>query len=530
MATRRELIQRVGALGGIAAAYAAMREIGLLGPDEARAGPPQLAPGSGRGAKVIILGGGLSGLASAYELGRAGYDCTILEARDRVGGRNWTVRGGDVIEHTDGVKQTVGFDPGLYLNAGCARIPSHHQLTLGYCREFGVEMETLVNASRSARIQSDALFGGQPIQLRQAIYDTRGHVSELLAKAVNKGALDAEVSAEDKARLVEMLEAYGGLKPDDLTYRGSSSAGFKAGEEPGAGEAWGAPCDPIALSALLDKRVWSGMLFEDAVDFQPTMLQPVGGMDHIPRAFEARLSGVIRRGAEVRRIARTASGVQVTWFDKAANRLRTLDAEYCICTIPLSVLRGIASDFSPAYKDAIATTPYGDAVKVAFQSERFWQHEDQIYGGLSFTDRETTVVWYPSGAYHAPQGVILGCYNWDDHATKFAQRSIAEQIEYSRVSIDKMHPGKGSRLGRGIAVHWGKIPYNLGPWVGYSETTTDPRYTLLSEPDGPFYFAGEHLSHVGAWQQGAFASAHRAVAALDARRRAGRQVSDTRTQ
>ncbi|MFO1015504.1 MAG: FAD-dependent oxidoreductase [Caulobacteraceae bacterium] len=527
MTTRRQLIHRVGALGGILAAYSVMREVGLLGPDTAQAGPLNLAAGSGRGTKVLILGGGLSGLASAYELGKAGYDCTILEARTRVGGRNWTVRGGDKIEQTDGTVQTVGFDQGLYLNAGCARIPSHHQLTLGYCREFGVAMETVVNATRSGRIQSDALFGGQPIQLRQAIYDTRGFVSELLAKAVKKGALDQEVSAEDKARLLEMLRGYGGLKADDLTYRGSTSAGFA--NYPGAGDEWGTARDPISMQALLDRRVWGRMIFEDDVDMQTTMLQPVGGMDHIPKAFEARLPGVIKQGAEVRKIARTASGVQVTYFDKSANRLRVLDANLLICTIPLPVLAKIENDFAPAYKSAIQNAVYGDAVKVAFQSERFWEHKDQVYGGLSFTDRETSVVWYPSGNYGASQGIILGAYNWDNQASTFARRSIAKQIEYARTSIDKMHPGNGGLLGRGMSVHWQKIPYNLGPWANFNEEPS-PIYDLLSQPDGPFYFAGEHLSHVGAWQQGAFASAHRTVGMIDARVRAGRPVTETRAQ
>ena len=204
-------------------------------------------------------------------------------------------------------------------------------------------------------------------------------------------------------------------------------------------------------------------------------------------------------------------------------------ANLLICTIPLPVLAKIENDFAPAYKSAIQNAVYGDAVKVAFQSERFWEHKDQVYGGLSFTDRETSVVWYPSGNYGASQGIILGAYNWDNQASTFAKRSIAEQIEYARTSIDKMHPGNGGLLGRGMSVHWQKIPYNLGPWANFNEEPS-PIYDLLSQPDGPFYFAGEHLSHVGAWQQGAFASAHRTVGMIDARVRAGRPVTETRAQ
>ncbi|WP_229258385.1 FAD-dependent oxidoreductase [Duganella rivi] len=142
-----------------------------------------LAPGSGKGTKVLVLGAGIAGLVSAYELRKAGYQVQLIEARDRVGGRNWTIRNGTRIELNDGTTQVADFEPGHYFNAGPARLPSHHQTILGYCRELGVELEAEVNTSRSAYFLPDAAKGGQPIQLRRAINDARGHVSELLAKA-----------------------------------------------------------------------------------------------------------------------------------------------------------------------------------------------------------------------------------------------------------------------------------------------------------------------------------------------------------
>ncbi len=65
-------------------------------------------------------------MCSAYELGKVGYDCQILEARDRSGGRCWTLRGGDSFTEIDGQTQTVQFDSDLYFNTGPARIPYHH--------------------------------------------------------------------------------------------------------------------------------------------------------------------------------------------------------------------------------------------------------------------------------------------------------------------------------------------------------------------------------------------------------------------
>jgi len=224
--TRRQILMRFGAVAGVAGAYAAARGLGLTGGDEAWAGMPDLKPGSGRGVKVVILGAGVAGLAAAYELAKAGYECTVLEARDRPGGRVFTARRGTKIDMTDGSQQICRFDEGQYLNAGAARIPSHHEATLGYCRELGVAMETEVNWSGSALIQSDRLNGGKAFQMRQAVYDYRGHVAELLAKCAGAGALDAQFTAEDRDKLISGLDRWGGLG-ERLTAQQRAAGGHK---------------------------------------------------------------------------------------------------------------------------------------------------------------------------------------------------------------------------------------------------------------------------------------------------------------
>jgi monoamine oxidase len=72
-----------------------------------------------------------------------------------------------------------------------------------------------------------------------------------------------------------------------------------------------------------------------------------------------------------------------------------------------------------------------------------------------------------------------------------------------------------------MAIAWSKVPYSLGIAARYT-TEQDDHYALLSGPDGPFYFAGEHLSHVGAWQEGAILSARRTINMIDKHRRATR--------
>ena len=104
--TRRDFLMRAGQTGGYSAAFVLMQSLGLLAIPEAvgETGPLRLV--DGRGARVVILGGGIAGLVSAYELGKAGWSCTILEARQRPGGRNWSIRNGTQVDFTDGTRQT----------------------------------------------------------------------------------------------------------------------------------------------------------------------------------------------------------------------------------------------------------------------------------------------------------------------------------------------------------------------------------------------------------------------------------------
>ena len=99
MITRRTILGRLGLAGGLGATLGAMQALGLMGNASAQ-GMETLTPTLGKGTHVVVLGAGIAGLVSAYELEQAGFQVTLLEARERVGGRAWTVRDGDKIEMT----------------------------------------------------------------------------------------------------------------------------------------------------------------------------------------------------------------------------------------------------------------------------------------------------------------------------------------------------------------------------------------------------------------------------------------------
>jgi len=515
MLTRRTLLHAIGRIAGSGAVFGAMHALGIVGMTAAHAFTPP-PPSVGRGRSVVVLGAGMAGLTAAYELEQAGFLVTLLEARDRVGGRAWTLRDGDKVEMIGEPTQTMRCSEGLYLNAGPARIPSFHQGLLGYARKFGVTMEVEVNSSRSAYVMGD---DGKKIRMRTAINDTRGHIAELLAKALNQGALDQSLSLADKQKLLPFLQRYGDLGPD-FSFAGTERSGLKT--FPGAGVTLASHNSPLPLEQLLANEQLPMTLFEDAFYMQATMVEPVGGMDMIHKGFDRHLRHPAIRGAEVTRIRQSGKGVEIVYRDVASNAVATVNADYLICTIPFPVLKAIDSNFSPSVKKAIAGVIFDNSNKIAFEAPRFWEAE-QIYGGISFVGGPTSLIWYPSAGLHTARGILLACYGSGAPAVEFAKQPIAEQIEFARGVVDRLHPGHGASLVNGVAVNWSKVPYSLGPWPnwlanragGPQEAVIDtPPYRLLQEADGRVYFASAALSQTPGWQEGAIQSAQLQVLAL----------------
>jgi monoamine oxidase len=523
--SRRDFLMRIGQAGGYSAAFLAMQGMGLM---EASASAPQpiaAMPGSGKGVKVVVLGGGIAGLVSAYELRALGYECVVLEARSRPGGRNWTVRGGDKVTFLDGTTQTCSWDQGNYQNFGPARLPSIHRTMLGYCRKLGVELQVEVNMTRSAFLQNDNANGGKPAVLRQVENDTRGHVSELLSKCVNQGMLDQDLSKEDKDRMLSFLRIYGPLD-DANKYSGSDRAGYS--QMAGAGDRTGVLSEPIDMHTLLDENFWQAMLFDEIFDMQATMFQPVGGMDRIPYAFAKSLGDIVVYEAPVTEIRKTAKGVKVGYTKDGSAKV--IEADFCICTMPLTILKKTPNDFSAPYKKVIDECTYSSAYKIAWESRRFWEQDYNIYGGLEFVTEGCNPIWFPSTGLFTERGVLVSGYT-DELNSPFASLTMQEKFAESRKSIERLHPGHGKELEKPMYVSWGKIPHNEGSWIrtygpgqgrapaigapsqprSSGGTKTNPGYETLIEPDGPIIFAGDHVSHIVAWQEGAALSALRAV-------------------
>jgi monoamine oxidase len=504
--TRRDLLSEIGAVAGVGATFAAMQALGLAAASPANAANFAMPPAPGKGRSLVILGAGIAGLVAAYEARRAGYSVTVIEARDRIGGRSWTIRGGDRVIQMDRPDQQATFSPGLYMNAGPTRLPSTHHVILSYARRLGVPLEIFVNSNDAAKWD----FGGKVRTQREMKYGMRGRIGELLAKTINLKALGEAATDDELAAFRQFLGAYAWLQGD-----GSLGPLAPSGYSiwPGAYETVGTPLPALTLKQLLpNEGVVIPYFFESIIDMQATMLQPVGGMDRIAMALYEQVKPSVRLNAPISAIRREGNGVRIEHRGGATR------ANYCICALPAHLLERIPNDFSAAKKAALKDIAYLKSGKVGFEAPRFWETDDDIYGGIGWTDRQNENVLYPSGGLHAERGVLIGAYSaaWTRHDTPdaFVAKPIAEQIAISAASVEAMHPGKSRLLARPIAVNWGQVPYSEGVGPDGPEWRAGrrgARYDELIRPEGPIAFAGEHLAYVGLWQESAAVSAHAAL-------------------
>jgi monoamine oxidase len=498
--TRRQFLRRVGAAGGASLVYEAMTGLGLLGAPA----PQTRFDLSGRvsSVRVLVLGAGIAGLTVAYELGKLGYDCRVLEGRARAGGRVFTVRRGTVSEE-DGPGQTAAFDDGLYFNAGPMRISHHHHTTLAYCRELQVPVEVFVPDCESAYLyQTSGALAGRRIRLRDARADFDGYIAELLSKALSQAQLDQPLTEEDRDRVLAYLRRLGALD-QQRQYRGSPRRGP---------DDQGRPSAPLAL----------GDLFAGIPDFyvqtdwssQPTMMQIVGGMDRLPAALAARLGDRIVYRAAVREIRQNERGVWVIYAD-ANRRPRRVDGDYCVCTIPLPVLSDLQKDFSHPVQAAIAAARYDGAGKIGLQfKRRFWEQDDGIYGGRSWTDQDIGQIIYPSHGFNGSKGMIVG-YFLDFRGT-MRKRPPTDRQRLALEQGARIHPQYGTEFETAFSISWPLVPWSRGSWRSESAAAHEA-LMALRQPDGRVHFAGDYMTNMSSWMQGAFESAREVATAIHRR-------------
>ncbi|WP_298289499.1 NAD(P)/FAD-dependent oxidoreductase [Novosphingobium sp.] len=521
--SKRDLLALIGRTGGAAAMYFAMSNLG-----QAHASPFKGVPvldGGAKGASVLILGAGVAGLTAAYELRRAGYQVQVLEYNDKVGGRSWTLRGGDTYTELGGAVQNCGFAEGNYINPGPWRIPHNHYAIMHYCHELGVALEPFMQLNYNAYIHSSKAFDGKPQRFRHIQADFMGHVSELLVKAVKKDALADTVTKEDGEILLEALREIGALDKDFRYVTGPASSvrrGWAKG--PGGGlTAEPIASEPMTFESVLRSGMWSHITDSMDTTHHTAIFQPVGGMDMIPRAFAKKVGDVVRLNSKVTAIKQDEKGVTASYVDTKTGEKLTAQADWCICTIPLSILSQIEMNVGADMAAAIGAVPYAASLKVGLEfKRRFWEQDEQIYGGITMTDLPIGQISYPSSKYgSAGPASLLGAYGFGAFAFEFTSLPPAERVARTVEWGSRIHPQYKEEFLNGIAVGWHRVPWTQGCFGQWTDEMRAEHYKNLCQIDGRIMLAGEHASYIPAWQEGGILSALDTIGRLHQRVMAG---------
>ncbi|MCF2948631.1 FAD-dependent oxidoreductase [Paraglaciecola aquimarina] len=509
--TRRQFLSYVGAAGGSSALLKTSLALGMM-PEDSYSGPVTIKPADpGNKPTALILGAGIAGLATALELEKAGYHVTMLEASFRAGGRNLTVRNGDKIDEM-GNPQICQFDKqdNLFFNCGPARIPGHHRRILHYCKALNVPLQVKANSSKLAYFHDEKSLGGKPKRIIEYHTDVRGLMSELLWKSADANQFDQLLSEEDVAKLMKFSQAYG-----DLTENGKYIGSGRAGSTTDRMLEHPTPHAPIELKAMLDSSFWyGGLLGAEVYDWCEPLMEPIGGMDSVVKAFLRNLQTKPVLNAQVKKIFNSDQGVEVTY--EQGGKLHSVKADYCFNNIPAYFMAGIENNFSATYQAGLNSIKRGHLFKIAYQmKERFWEN-DGIYGGISYTSEPVSQLWYPSHDIHAQKGIMLGAYVWNPKfTTMFENMSPEERLKAGAISGEKIHPGYSKYIENGISIPWARMNHQMGCGMRMSAEDFETYYHMLQKPEGRHFMIGDQISHHSGWQEGALASSEQALEQLN---------------
>src|SRR6266704_1341590 len=417
--------------------------------------------------KVLVVGAGLAGLVAAYELTQAGHDVIILEAQLRSGGRVQTLR--------------EPFSDGLYAEAGAARIPDNHDLTLHYVKHFGL---TLVPFFPN-KLSMVYLIGGKRI------------------KAPSWADLDLTQASLDMTAEERRLGMSGLLKKYDsvtmaefLKERGASHGAIELLEYPYAS----AEDDPVSL-------LWN--LRDDWYAARETTRYKIhGGNDLLPKAFAEKIKEKIHYGSPVVRIEQNSDRVRATAVQSGIHR--TYEADRLICAVPFPPLRRVEVQppFSERRRKAIAELRYDTVTRVILQCRsRFWEKDGCNGFGSSDLPQE---VFHPTFDQPGTRG-LLTSYMLVGVGQRAGAMDTEARTTFVSQEMEKMHPGLLDHLEACVAKVWPADPWAGGAGSEYSPGQLTTLCVGLEQPEGRVHFAGEHISAWPYWMQGALQSGLRAA-------------------
>lgn len=426
---------------------------------------------------IVVVGAGLAGLRAATLLRQAGRSVSVLEARERSGGRVLTIRS--------------PFDDGLFGEAGPIRIAGAHRAVVRAVRDHGLTLVPFESSNGTPLLPKANTGGATAPGLRP---DERGlDPRALLERYV--GALPGSLSdpSAPEASLAEWREYDRLTWPEWLRQRGASAEAVRLMTIGG---------DSSALSALYMLRQFA-MLRSSS-----QLFKIAGGMDRLPQAMTAALGDVIRYQAAVVRITRASGTISIDY--ETRGRVERLTGSHVVLTVPLSTLRQIEfrPPLSPAKEKAVGAVAYYPGVRILLQSrDRFWNRAG--HNGSARTARAE--IW--DSAYDR-QGLtrgLLGATAGGAVGHKFSALREPESLTFGIDLVAEALPGIRSAFEKGVVHQWAGDRWSRGAFVAFAPGQMTGFLPDLARPEDRLHFAGEHTSSWNSWMEGALESGERAA-------------------
>jgi monoamine oxidase len=424
--------------------------------------------------RVVIAGAGLAGLTAAHYLERTGAEVTVVEARDRVGGRVHTLR---------------GFEGGQHAEAGADLIESEQSHLLGLAAEFGLKTTRILRKGWGFYGSSNR--GRKTIRSAPDTFERAAEwlEPEIAAFRASGRRWDSGIG-QSLARQSVASRLKAARADIDLSAGLRGLRGFFLADP-----------EELSLLQLVDQFA------SDEIPGEGRMYRLQDGNDALPAALAAGLRGRIILNAVVKRVARRGTRLRVAIDDGG---LRELAADYLVMALPTSTLKKVA--FVPSLPEdqwrAISALRYGPATRVLLQFERrFWKRPGRptAYG----TDQPTGAVWDGNEQQSGKPGIL----------SLLAGGSAAREVRvlirtrgWSGLVRRLSWLGHPSRLLFATTVAWDRDPWVRGGYAVFDRHFDPVLRPWLSRPADRIVFAGEHTSD--RWQgymNGAVESGKRAA-------------------
>jgi monoamine oxidase len=428
---------------------------------------------------VLVAGAGLAGLVAARDLERRGASVIVIEARDRVGGRVWTIRD--------------GFAEGQHAEAGGDLIEKSHDAVFELAEELGLSPERILRDGfgfygpdeRGRMTEQSMESGFKPMEtLLEPLLKDYGYAEQRW-----DGALARQLARQSVAEWLETHHVASHLRDRFRGLRGLFCA------------------DPEDLSLLALVDFFCGGAAPEE------MYRLREGNDRLATDLAAALREPPRLRTALERIRHSPAGIVAT-VDTASGRAE-LTADFAVVAIPGTLVWSI--DFEPALpelqRDAFARLRTGDATKLLLQFDRrFWaaSKRPRAFG----TGADYGAVWDTSED-QGGTAAILTCL-----AGGRASRELRAMVQNGGADtvvqqLDWL--GEPRRLLASRMISWDDDEWARGGYV-YFHPEFDPHLReWLARPNTRIAFAGEHTSI--RWQgymNGAIETGHRAAAEITA--------------